>query len=549
MSTHSKEENITNDTHTPSTQSDNNPDNEESAGDGTVASQQVLTGFKLLMCVIALCLCIFLNALDSTLVATILSLVGNEFNSFSKAPWLVSGYLLPGAVLTMQCGRVALVFGRKYTMLIGIAFFFIGSLICGLAKNMNMLIGGRVIAGVGGSFIQVLVFMVITEIVPIQKRGMMQGILSSMFGVASVVAPLIGGAFAKVTWRWNFYIALPLSAIAAAALFIFFNPPSPKGTMKEKAKQIDYIGTVLLGAGLVLLLLAMTFGATMEPWNSAIVIAFFVVGGVLLIVYFIYNFTLCKHPMFPIEVCKVPQVIAPALAMFFMYGGFLAAVVFLATYFQIVWQQDSLQSGIQLIPIILSVIVFSILMGVISQKTGHVKLIAIFGTICTAVGFAFLTLLDEHTSNSKKIGYLILPGIGVGSLFQSLNLAGQLAAPKANGGVLVATSMVAFGRTFGGVIGSTLGQTIESVVFASEVKGLKLPDGVDPTGLLNSPETILQLDTDTQQAVIKAFVNGFQKTMYCALAFQLAGFVCAIFFTNKKVPPKENKNGAHSEKA
>ncbi|ANB15625.1 Vba5p [Sugiyamaella lignohabitans] len=510
----------------------------EDAGDGTKASDQLLHGVPLILCAVSLLLCMFLVALDQTIIVTLLSTVGNKFGDFGKISWISSGFLLPTAILAMNWGKISLIFGRKYTMLVAIILFEVGSLICALCNSMDMLIGGRVIAGIGGGGIQVMVFVILTEIVSIEKRGIIQGLVAISFAVASVVGPLVGGAFTEhVSFRWCFYINLPIGGVAFACIWWFFNPPLPKGTLKEKLLKIDYIGTVLLAVGLVLVLLALTFGSISTPWNSALVISFFTIGGVVVVAFIAYNFSLSKNPLLPWVVVRVWRVDVVCVAFFMTFGSFMAAVLYLSTFFQVVLNADAMHSGIDLLPMIIPVVLCSASGGIFISKTGITKPIAIAGAVFATVGFGLCSLLDEHSSSSKRIGYLIVPGIGVGLSFQSLTLNAQLAAPKQNGGVLIATSMIAFSRSIGGVIGSTVGQTIQSVSFKTSLKEIKgIPSTVDLTQLVNSPELIRTLPQEVQGPIIQAFIKAFHRVMYFAIAMAGVAFITELFFTNQRIP-------------
>ena len=510
----------------------------ESSGDGTNTAQHVLHGAPLMLCSISLLVCMFLVALDQTIVATLLTTVGDKFGDFSKINWIATGFLLPTAVLAMNWGKISMIFGRKYTMLLAIVLFEVGSLVCALANSMNMLIGGRVLAGVGGGGIQVMVFVILTEIVTIDKRGMVQGIVGASFGFASVIGPLLGGAFTShVTWRWCFYINLPFGGVAFALIFYLFNPPRPQGSLKEKMGKIDYIGTLLLTAGLVLVLLALTFGSDTDPWNSPIVISFFVIGGCFLVAYFTYNFTISKNPMMPIWICKLWIVLAPCFTFFFIFGAFFAAVLYLATFFQVAKNQDAMHSGISLLPTIIALVITSIVCGVAVSKTRYTKPFAIAGAVLATIGYGSCSMFNEETSSSKRIGYMILIGVGNGLTFQSMTLNAQVASPKHSGGVLITTAMVAFMRSLGGVIGSTLGQTIQSVVFKSGLQSVQgLPPGISADQLVNDPSLIWQLPPDIAANVISAFVGGFQKVMYFSLAFSLAAFFIMLTYSNKLIP-------------
>lgn len=212
---------------------------ESDAGDGTKREDHFLTGIRLVLCFASLFLSIFLMALDQTIVSTLLSVVGNHFNAFNKVTWLSSGFSLASCTFIQPFGKLSIIFGRKYAILAAIALFEAGSLMCALAPNMNTLIGGRVLGGVGAAGIQGIVFVVVAEIVPIEKRPIGMAVISCTFAIASVLGPLIGGAFTShVTWRWAFYINLPIGGVAVGFLLFAFNPPRPSGDISRALRNL-----------------------------------------------------------------------------------------------------------------------------------------------------------------------------------------------------------------------------------------------------------------------------------------------------------------------
>ena len=453
----------------PSSQNDEAHMN--ASGDGTNEDDQLLHGFELIACCIALVICMFLVALDQTIIATFLPEVGAKFNAFSKVSWIATGFLLPVCVFSLSWGNLGIIFGRKYALLTGIILFEAGSLVCALADSMNMLIGGRVLAGVGGSGVQLLVMLIISEIVRLEKRGFMSSLMSLAFAIASVIGPLVGGAFTSyVSWRWCFYINLPFGGIAFAAIYWLFKPPFPEGTTKEKLLRIDYTGLSILTIGLVLLLLALTMGSSTDPWNSAIVISFFIIGGLLSFAFFAHTFLLSKVPMIPLELCKKWTIVAPCFAYFFLFGAFISTMIFLTSFFQIVLGQGAIESGVTLLPFIVPNVVFSIVGGVLVQKTRRTKEYAIFGMAVAAVGFGLISTLSQDTSKARRVGYLILTGFALGFVYNSVIVNCQVATPKKNGGHLIIASMMGFARALGGVVGTTVGQTIQTVVFRAKVQ-------------------------------------------------------------------------------
>ncbi|KAJ8097654.1 major facilitator superfamily domain-containing protein [Lipomyces tetrasporus] len=513
-------------------------ENNEDSGDGTTSNQQILQGATLFLVIVSIFLAMLLAALDQTIVATILLTVGTEFQAFSKIQWITSGYLLSAAVLSPSWGKLSIIFGRKWCMLAAIVLFEIGSVVCGAAVSMDMLIGGRVIAGIGGGGIQMLVILILTEIAPIQKRGMTQSLIGVAFGVASIAGPLVGGAFASnVTWRWCFYINLPFGAMTILAVLVFFNPPPSRGSLKEKVKMIDYLGTFLLTSGLVLILLGLTFGGDQYAWNSAAVILCFVLGGVIITLFSIYNFRFSSKPLIPWAVVRVPTVLMPVLTMTFVFMAFIGGIIYLSVYFQVVGHASAIESGLHLLPWLIATIVVSIVTGIMISKTRFIKPFTLTGIVIMCIGFGVLTLLQVDSTASERIGYLIIPGFGTGFMMQSLALATQVAAPKERGGVLLATTLLGFGRSLGGVIGVAVSQTILNVSLLSKLAQHNFGVDFDTHTFINNPAAILGLPKDVIDDLMRIYVESIRNVMYFCLACCLAGFVSSVFITNKRIPP------------
>lgn len=520
---------------------------ESDAGDGTKREDMYLEGKELVLCFISVFVCFFLFALDQTIVATILTTVGNKFNAFDKIGWLSAGFLISMCVLVAVWGKLAIIFGRKYTMMAAIVLFEAGSLMCALANNMNILIGGRVLAGVGGGGVQTVTFIIITEILPMHKRPLGMAVVAIVFAVASVLGPLIGGAFtSNVSWRWCFYINLPIGGFAFALFVYAFNPPKPQGNLKRKLLMIDYPGVVFISAGLVIFLLALTFGASgQHPWTSAAVIVCFVLGGVLTIVFFVWNFFFTKNPMLPWEVVKVIGVEASSVALFGGFGYFMSAVLYLSVYFQVIHDASAWRSGVDLLPLIISVVVTSFLTGLLVKKTRFVKPFAVFGAVMAMIGCGLLVLLKVDSLSSKKIGLLIPAGIGIGALMQSCIIGGQLEAPKGPGGVIMATTLINFYRSFGGALAANLADVVYSTSFLNHVSPAlaKQPQdviselsNVDITALINSTAAMAELSLAARSFLKQQMMSAIRDTFYMNLGFAGLTLISVIFVTNKRLP-------------
>ncbi len=516
----------------------------EDAGDGTVASDQYLHGVKLILCSAAILLSIFLSALDQTIVATIISAVGNEFNGFTKIGWLTSGFMLPVAVLAPTWGKISIIFGRKSTMLISIILFETGSLISALSNSMDLLIGGRVIAGIGGGGIQCLSNIIASEIVPIQNRGFSFALIGASFAISSVIGPLVGGAFTThVTWRWCFYINLPIGGIAFLFLMIVFNPPKPKGSIKEKLKRVDYIGTFLVSSSIVLILLALTWGGVEYDWDSSAIILCFVLGGLLVIGFIVWNFKFSKDPLIPWRIVRKIKCLGAVLTMAFNFAYFMASVIFVTVYFQVVRGVTAWKSGIDLLPMIIATTLCSMCSGIVVAKTRYFKPILLLGIICGPIGCGLLTLLDVNSNIGERVGYLILPGMGVGLIFQSSMMSTQMSAPRNNGGTILAISFFNFSRSLGATISADVAQTIFSssvksyiaTAFKGETETLSKYGITNPLLLMNSPNLIKNLPENVKIIILKQVSKAIRNVNYFSLGLSLVGFIFGCFTTNERV--------------
>ncbi|KAF8004443.1 hypothetical protein HF325_001891 [Metschnikowia pulcherrima] len=525
---------------------------EADAGDGTRREDFYLTGVTLGLCVLSLFLCMFLFALDQLIVATLLSTVGNKFNAVNQIGWLTSGFLISMTVLVLVWGKIAIIFGRKTSMVAAVVLFEAGSLMCALSNSMNVLIGGRVLAGVGGGGIQTLVFIVITEVFPIQKRPMGIAIIGCTFAVASVVGPLIGGAFtSNVSWRWCFYINLPIGAVALAVFVFVFNPPKTKTKATDKLTLIDYPGVLLVASGLVLVLLALTFGADgLHSWDSAAVICCFVLGGLLTIAFGVWNFFFSKHPLIPADVAMTIPTLAAAIELFGTFGYFIASVLYLSIYFQVIHDASAWQSGVHLLPLIIAVVIFSIASGIFVKKTTIVKPVAIFGVIIGFIGCGLITLLEVDSSSSQKIGLLICIGVGVGSQMQSAIMAGQITAPKTPGGVILATTLINFLRSFGGALSGALADAVFGASFNNSIgTALKSQPQDVITELskynlktITASSAILQeMSPETRNFVKLQIMKAIRNVFYMNFGFAAFSVFGVIFLTNKRLPQATNQ--------
>ena len=519
---------------------------ESDAGDGTNREDQYIHGIKLVLCFVSLFLCMFLFALDQTIVSTILSTVGNKFNSFENVGWLSSGFLLTMAVFIQPFGKLSIIFGRRWTMVAAVIIFEAGSLMCALAPTMNVLIGGRVLAGIGGAGIQGLSFVIVSEVVPIPKRPIGMAIMSVTFAVASVLGPLIGGAFTThVTWRWAFYINLPVGGLALVVFLYSFRPPTPKGNYFQQLKEFDYFGTFLLIAGCVLFLLALTFGSSDFSWDSGAVISCFVLGPILIICFCIWNFRFSKNQVIATDVIMTPQIIASSFGIAGIFTAFISVMIYAAVYFQVIRDASAIGAGLHLLPCIIAVVISSIVSGAMIQKLKFVKPWAIVSGVLAPIGAGLLALLRVDSSFSQQVGFLILIGVATGLQFQPALMSAQIKAPKTPGGTIMTTIFVNFFRC----ILSATGATLSDAVYTSSLKNnfrkamatappeiIEGLGNVELSSIMSSNAIIKTLDPTTQKFVKTIMMKGITNVFYMCIGFAAITTLAVPFITNHKLP-------------
>ncbi|KAK6464182.1 major facilitator superfamily domain-containing protein [Scheffersomyces coipomensis] len=530
---------------------------ESNAGDGTRREEQYMTGYKLVICIVSLLLSMFLTSIDQTIVVTIISEIGNKFDAFDKINWLSSGFLLAICVVTTIWGRISIIVGRKLTLSIAIIIFEVGSLICALSTNMNMLIGGRVLAGIGGGGIQSLVYAIISEILPVQRRTFGMILIALTFSTASVIGPLIGGALSKVSWRWCFYINLPVGGVAFAFLQYAFNPPSPKGKILPKFKTVDFIGVAMLAIGLVLFLLAFSFGSSSQfKWGSAAVICTLIFGVLFLAIFLIWNLRFSKYPLLAPDIITDFYCIISVLTITATFGYVIINQLYISVYFQVIHGYDAWHSGVHLLPMIIASVITSILCGGAFPRASSVKPFSIFAGVCGLVGNSILMLLGVNSTLGQIIGFLILPGISTGMQMQSCIMLFTLSLPKTPGSTIMGTTFFTFGTSIGGSLGADLAtltytESLKSILTSamkSETNQAVLQElsNVNINTILVNTSLIKELTPETQYFIKTQVMKAIRNVYHLSAGLAAIALIASLFQNNKAIP-KESKSSEEIE--
>ena len=380
-------------------------------------------GLRLLAIVVALALTMFLVALDMTIVATAIPKITEEFSSLNDIGWYGSAFFLTIAGFQAAWGKAYRYFPLKTTFLVSVFIFELGSLICGVAPNSVALIVGRAIAGVGGAGIASGVYTIIAFSAAPSRRAVFTGILGAVYGVASVIGPLLGGVFTdKATWRWAFYINLPVGGVSAAIILLTFRaPPAAKpaeASWQEKILQMDLPGTFTIIAAVVCFLLAIQWGGVTKSWNDSQIIGLLVGFGLLVILFIVVQYFSGDRAVLQGRLLKNRNVLVSSVFAGFFGGAFFLLLYYLPLYFQSVDGVSAADSGIRNLPLVLGAALFSIISGGLISATGQFAPFLILGGVITSIGSGLLYTLDIGSGSDKWIGYQTLAGIGLGLAIQ-----------------------------------------------------------------------------------------------------------------------------------
>ncbi|EXJ56117.1 hypothetical protein A1O7_09048 [Cladophialophora yegresii CBS 114405] len=487
------------------------------------------TGVKLAVVLLSIYLSVFLVALDRTIIATALPQITDKFQSFGDVGWYNAAFLLPTTALQLFFGRLYTFYSPKWIFISEVFIFEIGSAICGAAPNSVAFIWGRAVAGLGagGLFNGSMILMM--YIAPLQKRPLYMGLLGAVFGVASVAGPLLGGVFTtKVSWRWCFYINLPIGAIVLAFLyFAVEDAPPALGELpfREKLSRIDIPGTLVFIPCIVCLLLALQWGGQQYAWSNGRVIALLVLFGVLLVVFIVIQVVRQESATVPPRIAKQRTIATGGFYVFCLGSSFMITVYYLSIWFQAIKGDSAIRSGYSTLPFILSLVVASILSGAFVSKIGYYNPSVLAGAILGPIGSGLFTLFKVDTAHPMWIGVQVLFGFGVGVGLQQTNIAAQAVLEKKDAPTGV--SLVFFCQGLGGTISVSLAQNILDNKLVSGLRGI---GDITAHDIVRTGATELRKAFTPQQLpeVLRVYNHALVVVFYVGLAFSCAAVFGAL---------------------
>lgn len=507
----------------------------------TESNSNYLRGIEFILVFSALLLSVFLVSLDQTIVATALPRIVSVFNSLDLATWVAAAYFLTEAGLMLCVGQLVATLPIKPVYLASIFLFEVGSLLCGVASSMQVLIFGRAVAGCGAAGITICSIATIASFTRLEDRPVLFGLFGGLIAISSIVGPLLGGVFTdRVSWRWCFYINLPFGVLSAAAMFFWlpyrapFRSLSGHSLFSRLNLTLDWIGTVLCVAFSTCLLLGLEWGGSVHPWNSVAVIVPLCIFGVLAISFIVWEWHRGLHALVPFEYFKRRTQSGACLEGFFLLTALIVSIYYLPLWYQINGR-SSVQSGIDILPLMLSYVVSSAFASGVTSITKRYWYLMFALPLTSIAGAALLFTVEATTASPKLLGYQILLGFGIGGSYQSTFVAVQAEWADKPQEVSRASAILTFLGYFGAIIGLSIAGTIFDNGLSIQLSRVTGLSSEVISAVKQSVTVIDSLPSDIRQEVMDAAALGLRPVFLIPLVCAALSSISSIMIRDYNI--------------
>ncbi|OQE39080.1 hypothetical protein PENCOP_c007G03307 [Penicillium coprophilum] len=497
-------------------------------------------GFQFWAIIFSLCVTGLLGALENTVVSTAMPTIVDDLNIGDNYIWITNAFFLTSAAVQPLFGQLANVFGRRWLAIVIVAVFTLGSGICGGANSANMLIIGRAVQGIGSGGINMIVDVIVSDLVPLRERGNFIAIVLTVYSIGSSMGPFVGGIIVQhTTWRWVFYINLPVGGLALVLLFLFLHTGYQRETtFSQKIKRIDYIGNVLIMGATGAVLCALTYGGSRYAWSAWQIVVPLVLGLAGLVVFMIFEQSeFCREPVVPLRLFKNRTSLVVFVNTYLFTLLLYWVLFFIPVYFQVILGSSPARAGVQMLPITLVAVPGAVVAVIVLSKFGKYKALHLAGFALLTLGMGLFAYLDRHSSDAEWIVFQIIAALGSGMTLNTLLPAFQ--APLAESDQAAATATWSFMRSFGNIWGVAIPASIFNNQFNKYA--YRISNATIRQILSNghayqhaSNTFINSLSEPTKTEVIGVFSDSLKLVWEVSIAF--CGLACILVFLEKDVP-------------
>ncbi|KAJ5540507.1 hypothetical protein N7494_005583 [Penicillium frequentans] len=498
---------------------------------------------KFLPILIGLCFQSFCIALDNTILATAVPKITEQFNSLEDLSWYASAYLLTSCAVTLPFGKIYTYYSTKWTYMIALGLFEIGSLACAATPTSKGLILGRAIAGIGSGGLSPGALLVLANSVPLHRRALYFGIIGSTSGIATVTGPLLGGLLTDhLSWRWCFYINLPLGAITGIFIAIFFKDVKPRKTIESgrmnKVKRMDPLGILLFIPAIISILLALQWGGTKYEWSNVRIVVLFVLFSLFSLAWCYVQHWKQEEATVPPRLLMNRNILGAVIHATFLGGSFFVFGYYLPIWFQAIEQVSASQSGINNLPMVVSMIISSALGGLLVNLVGYYTPLMFLGSALLTIGSGLCTTFQVHTGNGKWIGYQIIIGIGAGVGFQQCINCLQTVLPLED--IPIGIAIITFAQSLSGALFISIAQTVFQNRLVASIT--KYAPTISPGAIIEAGAAHLSHRVPKQalSSVLYAYNIAVTQTFYVSVAAAALSFIGAalVQWKSMKRPQK-----------